>query len=678
MISKISSHLGPGSILFSGVSAPSLVLNLDAGNPLSYSPGLSPSGIWYDLTNLDNHIALNGVTFSLSYLDLTNFTGAFEFDGVSSYGEIISATAIPIEDSHYTIESWIQVNDWSAGDIIGWGDYSTFSSANAIGLDGVVLETYSSIYNAWGTVNYVVTPSATFSTTYWYNVAATYDGTSRTIYINGITQSQDIPGVTHSVLDSNLSIGYFDKYFNGRISTIKVWNKNLNSTQLLSAFNSNKSKYGYDFGSMTFDDIQKSHLSSSSNDYAFVANDFTIEAFFKAATSSASAAGVISIRDSGVNPGVYINTQLSDTSTPLIEFGAGGSSLTYTASINEWYHVAISRTSGTSSLFVNGNLFNEVSDTLNYGNSDLVVGRYYTDYDDYYFNGVISNVRVINGTGLYTGTFSPPSVQLSGTESNTKLLITSQEIEPGKDITGLNSVTASNIGWTSSLPYIAPPYITDSLELYVDAGLSYPGSGTILYDLSPNGFDMNIGTGSTWSSTLGGVIDFDGSYNGTPDLDGPVSGLNIISVTHSTGYTMEAMVKFNSVSGNQGIFTFCGGPWGNSGYINLQLSNSSLRWEAVTGAGSSFFPTYTFATETWYHIVATYDGSFLVVYVNGTMIGSYSQSGSINTSSTARFVLGSWDGKLNGSIGFARFYSKPLLAADVTNNFDSTKNRFGL
>jgi hypothetical protein len=60
------------------------------------------------------------------------------------------------------------------------------------------------------------------------------------------------------------------------------------------------------------------------------------------------------------------------------------------------------------------------------------------------------------------------------------------------------------------------------------------------------------------------------------------------------------------------------------------------------------------------------------------MIGSSSQSGSINTSSTARFVLGSWDGSLNGSIGFARFYSKPLLAADVTANFDSNKTRFGL
>jgi hypothetical protein len=502
MISKISSHLGPGSILFNGGSAPSLVLNLDAGNPLSYSPGLSPSGIWYDLTNLNNDIffygGLNGVTFSSSYLNLTNFTGAFEFDGVSAYGQLISGTAIPLEDSHYTIESWIQVNDWSAGGIIGWGNYSTFSSANAIGLD------HGSVYNVWGTGNSLITPSVTFSTTYWYNVAATYDGTSRTIYINGITQSQDTPGTTHSVLDSNLFIGYFGQYFNGKISSIKVWNKNLSSTQLLNSFNSNKSKYGYDFGSMTFDDTQNSYLSSYSNDYAFGTNDFTIEAFFKAATSSASAAGVISIRDSGVNPGVYINTQLSNTSAPLIEFGAGGGTLTYTASIDEWYHVAISRTSGTSSLFVNGNLLNEVSDTLNYGNSDLVVGRYYTDYDYYYFNGVISNVRVLNGTGLYTGTFSPPSVQLSGTESNTRLLITSQEIEPGKDITGLNSVTASKIGWTSSLPYIAPPYISDHLELYVDAGLpsSYPGIGTMISgSIQFSGTDQYISTDVTAPGT---------------------------------------------------------------------------------------------------------------------------------------------------------------------------------
>jgi len=455
MISKLSSHLGPTS-LFSGVSAgPSLVLYLDAGNTFSYT---GTGNTWYDLTSLNNDISLSNTTFNATYNQLTKFEGSFEFGGTSSFGSLISGTAIPLMDSHYTIETWIQANSYGIyenGGIIGWGNYGSIGEVN-------VLRQYGSGFaNYWWGSD--LTVSATNSTDYWYHLASTYDGTSRTIYLNGQSLGTDTPGLSHSVpYFNNLTVGVSNttEFFNGRISTIKVWNKNLNSTQLLSSFNSNKSKYGYDFGSMTFNDTQSSYLISSSNDYAFGTNDFTVEAFFKAATSSNSLGGIVSLREVGTNS-TSINLQSANTSTPLIEFSAGGNYLTYTASNNEWYHVAISRTGGTSSFFVNGNLFNEVADAYFYENNNLVVGRYYTDYNGYYFNGIISNVRVLNGTGLYTGTFSIPSVQLSGTVSNTKFLITSQEVNPTKDMTGLHSVTASNIGWTSSLPSFYQYYYED-------------------------------------------------------------------------------------------------------------------------------------------------------------------------------------------------------------------------
>jgi hypothetical protein len=460
MISKLSAHLGPTS-LFLGGSAPSLVLYLDAGNTFSYT---GTGSTWYDLTSLNNDISLTNTTYNATYNNLTKFEGSFEFNGIDSFGSLISGTAIPLMNSHYTIESWFQVNSYETlqnGGIIGWGNYGTDYEVNALRQSGLGFSNY------WWNNDLDVIP-ATASVDYWYHIAATYDGTNRTIYLNGESLGTDTPGVSHSVATfSNLKIGvtadYLDEYFNGKISMIKVWNKNLNSTQILSAFNSNKSKYGYDFGSMTFNDTQSAYLVSSSSDYAFGTNDFTVEAFFKAtATSSHSYGGIVSLRDNSTYyNGVDINLTSANTSTPLIEFGAGGNFLTYTASNNDWYHVAISRTGGTSSFFVNGNLFNEVADTSSYGNNDLVIGRYYTNLSDHYFNGLISNVRVINGTGLYTGTFSIPSVQLSGTVSNTKLLITSQEVNPTKDMTGLHSVTASNIGWTSSLPSFYQYYYED-------------------------------------------------------------------------------------------------------------------------------------------------------------------------------------------------------------------------
>lgn len=448
MISKLSAHLGPASI-FSGISAPpSLVLHLDAGNTFSY---IGTGSTWYDLTNLNNDISLSNTIFNATYSQLTKFKGSFEFNGTNSVGSLITGTAMPLMDSHYTIESWIQANSYGIyenGGIIGWGNYGSIGEVN-------VLRQYGSGFaNYWWGSD--LTVSATNSTDYWYHLASTYDGTNRTIYLNGQSLGTDTPGVSHSVpYFNNLTVGVTNatEFFNGRISTIKVWNKNLNSSQLLSAFNSNKSKYGYDFGSMVFNSSD-SYLQTSSggiySDLCLGPYDFTVEAFFKSSTASTSYAGIISQRQQG-SLNVSINLQNANTSEPLIEFCSGTVS-TFTASNNKWYHVAISRTGGTSSFFVNGNLINEVADTTNYDRHDFVVGRYYTDYNDYYFNGLISNARVINETGLYTTSFTSPSTPLSVTQSNTKLLISSQEINSTADLTGLHSVTASNIGWTSSLP----------------------------------------------------------------------------------------------------------------------------------------------------------------------------------------------------------------------------------
>ena len=487
MIGKVSTFLGPNG-LFQGVSGtPSLVLSLDASNVLSY-PG---TGItWSDLTIFNNDVIFTTVHVGENPTYSISGGGSFEFGDVDdSFVLSTTSSGFPLGDSQYTIETWINPDNLSqTAALVIYGALGE-NSANSIGLSN------SSIIVDWND-NILSSPIQSMIPGNWYYLSSTYNGTDRKIYLNGSLIASDTPGVTNSVTTGDtLTIGNFmGQPFTGKISIVKLHTKALSSSRLLSNFNSLKTRFGYVFGSMTFNDTD-SYLISTSNDYVLGTNDFTVEAFFKASTASNPYTGIVSQRQVG-NNNISINLQSANTSEPLIEFSSAGTGLsTYTASNDEWYHVSISRTGGTSSYFINGNLVNEVADTTDYTISDLVVGRYYTSYSNYYFNGIISNVRVINGTGLYTGTFSVPEVQLSATYSNTKFLINSQQTTPTADVSGLlHSVTASSVGWTSSLPYFYEfyyPNFSDTTGLALVNTIGVVGNAIKLTDTS-NSYSGNV------------------------------------------------------------------------------------------------------------------------------------------------------------------------------------------
>lgn len=366
MIGKVSTFLGPNG-LFQGVSGtPSLVLSLDSNNILSY-PGTGVT--WSDLSIRKNNGLLNNITSVTGSIPSTSLS----FDGSTSYISFTQSDGIPSGNSEYTIEAWFNSNSYGPseqGAIVGWGTTGVDNEANVLRLD------QNGVTNYWWNNDCPVVFSGTSSMIEgnWYYVVVTYDGTVRKIYLNGELKGGDTPTGVHSVSDtSTLKIGHFyTNYFNGEISKVKISDKALSDSRILSNFNADKIQHGYVFGSMTFDVTQSSYLSSSSSDYVFGKNDFTIEAFFKASTSSNSYGGVFSIRDNSDNyPGIWVNTKLANTSTPLIQFFIGRVSqkvsiLSYTASSDKWYHVAISRTGGTSSFFVNGEHLLEFNDVLNY------------------------------------------------------------------------------------------------------------------------------------------------------------------------------------------------------------------------------------------------------------------------------------------------------------------------
>ena len=111
-----------------------------------------------------------------------------------------------------------------------------------------------------------------------------------------------------------------------------------------------------------------------------------------------------------------------------------GSNLYYSPIMKEgkWYHIAASRSSGTTKTFLDGVQIQSESDTHNYPTQKLWVGA--RPGGDIGCNGSISNLRIIKGTALYTGNFTPPTGPLTNV-TNTVLLCCNNESETGSTVT---------------------------------------------------------------------------------------------------------------------------------------------------------------------------------------------------------------------------------------------------
>ena len=77
----------------------------------------------------------------------------------------------------------------------------------------------------------------------------------------------------------------------------------------------------------------------------------------------------------------------------------------------QWVHLALVRSSGTMSLYVNGVADSTtISDSKNYTGKYINVGGYYDG--NYLWTGAIQDLRVYNGVAKYTSNFTPPGAIL--------------------------------------------------------------------------------------------------------------------------------------------------------------------------------------------------------------------------------------------------------------------------
>lgn len=329
----------------------------------------------------------------------------------------------------------------------------------------------------------VTTASGTITTGAWYHVAVTINSGVAAVYVNGVSKS--LTG-TNSGLNITGTTNYIGQYsgggsytWNGYISNLRlvknkvVYTGNftvpkspLSSIQpsgtniaaltssdnvLLLTCQSNRfvdnsyvnntlSVTNYPtveafspFGGITSVPTSYSNYFDGSGDYlglpsgpntsfAMGTGDFTLEMWIYP-TTSGSTQMLFDIYD-GNSVGRF-SLQLLGTGTISLRgaSGVGITTTTGTVTFNQWNHIAISKASGSTRIFIAGTQSNTTySDTNDYTCTTgvIYIGAHGANGLNNYV-GYISNFRLVKGTALYTTTFTPSTTPLTAV-ANTSLL----------------------------------------------------------------------------------------------------------------------------------------------------------------------------------------------------------------------------------------------------------------
>jgi hypothetical protein len=329
----------------------------------------------------------------------------------------------------------------------------------------------------------------------------------------------------------------------------------------------------------------------------WIFNSTTSEQYGYARTSNTGAGTIVGINSSG-----KWTAAVSTDGTTNINVSS-----TANASISTWTHLALTRSSTTITLWVNGSSVatNTVSGALNNPATTNYIGAAFPGVLFGTVTGYISNLRVVKGTAVYTSTFTPPTAPLTAI-TNTSLLTCQSNrfidnstnafaitIYGNTLISTLQPFGSSNLTKYSSAYF---PTKTDYLGIRPQPGLiTFPGDFT---------FECWVYPSETTLSTVWGIWD-------------------------SRNASGAAAMTFS---------------------LNALASPVSGSWRMAYFNGTSYYGTGTVLYNQWTYVAWVRSGTTMTFYVNGVAGGTATISGTqTGTATTNPIYIGTKD---NGTANF--------------------------
>jgi hypothetical protein len=232
----------------------------------------------------------------------------------------------------------------------------------------------------------------------------------------------------------------------------------------------------------------------------------------------------------------------------------------------------------------------------------------------------------------------------------------------------------NNGGWTGGVRTITQEYGNNvdadtnipenELLLWLDAGnpLSYPGSGSIWYDLAPGRpYNMTMYNSPTWSPNNGGIFQFNGTNQyGLTSLNMASGVGSVVTATRYSGATRGRILSSESNNWLLGHHSSSVTEYYAEGWIQDTAVNDTA-WRIYVGSHNTVIDWYSF-------------------WINGVNVVSNSTAGSAgpNNLCVGRTGLSGGSEYSTGECGFILAYSRVLTNAEITQIFNIYRKRYGL
>ena len=658
-----------------------LLVWLDAADDttFSYSSGTEVSQ-WRDKSG--NNLHANQATTANQPSRSTVVNSRKSVNFTSTNGDFIRIPSGVVFSKYFTAVVLIKPGTQSA-------DYAVIldQDHSTTGYQGWVIQRLS-------TASFWQTWIANSSATNWTNAnqIAYVDNTSQIVtlrkssstlalYSNG-TSSGDVSIDDYNLPQAGLyglNIGYWSagggRYYNGNICEILIYNRDLTTTELKQVHTYLGQKWGISNTDRSIIDL------SGNNNHGLLGNgtvaympDYNYYnkslTYNKGQSDTLVVTNSTSLKNNNTTIELYMkfNSAIASNTGDYIQFGVGSGNYAQYYFRNEspnltwnWY---VATPAGSSTPYAISNFSTDIYYLI-------TLTGYSSGATEIYVNG--SKVASSANTGASATTWTPNNLTIGGYVwdgySNSDIALT-------RIYSRVLSAAEISQNYEAIKSRFANTIVQQGLVLNLDAGnpYSYAGAGTTFYDVSATALSWTINN-ATYNSSDPKYF----SYNGSNSwLESSTS-----AAYDSQTITMECWCYPNSL--NQYGFLFEKGAV-NSQYSMFLNQGNVFYFRTIGGTINNqdlSFTTTTYLTvNAWNHIACTYNGSSKVIYVNGVQIATVAASGTLNTGQINQYIgkygAASNNYPFNGRIAESRVYNIALSAAQVLQNYNATKGKFGL